>query len=89
MTIIKAFTANDFAFYDVKKHIIEISTFDSAESVAAIRITWWIQKNRQNGQSISLAMDKKFPSLCPVQSAVRMVIRARQLQQPDDMPLAM
>ncbi len=49
---------------------------------------WRIQKNRQNGQSITLTADRKFPDLCPVQSAARMVIHARRLIQPDDMPLA-
>ena len=88
-TVIKAFTANDFIFFDVKKHIIEDLTTESIESVAAVKITWRIQKNRQNGQSITLAVDIKFRDLCPVLSAVRMVIRARRLSQPDDMPLAM
>jgi hypothetical protein len=88
-TVIKAFTANDFIFYDTKKHIIVDLCPESIKSVAAVKITWRIQKNRQNGQSITLAMDKKFPDLCPVRSAVRMVIHARHLQQPDDLPLAM
>ncbi len=88
-TVIKAFTANDFIFYNAKKHIIEDLCPESIESIAAVKITWQIQKNRQNGQSITLATDKEFPDLCPVRSAIRMVIRARQLQQPDDMPLAM
>ena len=87
-TVIKAFTANDFVFYDAKKHIIKNLTMDSIELVAAVKITWRIQKNRQNGQSITLTADRKFPDLCPVQSAARMVIRARRLLQPDDMPLA-
>jgi hypothetical protein len=47
-TVIKAFTANDFIFFDVKKHIIEDLTTESIESVAAVKITWRIQKNRQN-----------------------------------------
>lgn len=87
-TVIKAFTANDFVFLDSKKHIIEDLTTESIKSVAAVKITWRIQKNRQNGQSITLAADNKFPDLCPVLSAARMVIRARRLIQPDDMPLA-
>ena len=66
MIIIKAFMANNFVFYDAKKHIVEILTLDSIESVAAVKITWQIQKNRQNGQSITLITDKKFPNLCPV-----------------------
>ena len=88
-TVIKAFTANDFIFYDAKKHIIEDLCPESIKSIAAVKITWRIQKNKQNGQSITLATDKKFPDLCPVRSAVRMVIRARHLQQPDDLLLAM
>jgi hypothetical protein len=43
-TVIKAFTANDFIFYDAKKIIIEISMLDSFESVTAVKITWRIQK---------------------------------------------
>ena len=53
-TVIKAFTANDFIFFDAKKHIVEDLTVESIESVAAVKITWRIQKNRQNGQSFSL-----------------------------------
>ncbi len=68
-TVIKAFTANDFIFYDAKKHIIEDLCPESIESIAAIKITWRIQKNRQNGQSITLATDKKFPDRCLVRSA--------------------
>jgi hypothetical protein len=87
-TVIKAFTANDFAFHDDKKRIIEVLDTESIKSVASITITWRIQKNRQNGQSITLTMDYTFLDLCPVLSAARMVIRARRLLQPDDMPLA-
>jgi hypothetical protein len=88
-TVIKAFTANNFIFYDAKKHIIKDLCSESIESVAAIKITGQIQKNRQDGQSITPATDKTFPDLCPVRSALRMVIRARHLQQPDNLPLAM
>ncbi len=87
-TVVKAFTANDFVFFDAKKHIVKDLTAVSIESVAAVKITWRIQKNRQNGQSITLTADSKFRDLCPVLSAARMVIRARRLLQPDDMPLA-
>jgi hypothetical protein len=87
-TVIKAFTANDFFFYDAKKRIIEDLGPESIKSVTAVKITWRIQKNRQNGQSITLATDKKFLDLHPVLSATRMVICARQLLQPDNMPLA-
>jgi hypothetical protein len=52
-TVIKAFTANEFLFYDAKKHIIMDLCPESIKSVVAVKITWRIQKNRQNGQSIT------------------------------------
>ncbi len=44
--------------------------------------------NRQNGQLITLAAESDQPKICPVRSAMRLVLRARQLNQPDDMPVA-
>ncbi len=79
-TVIKAFTANNFIFFDSKKHIIEDLSARSIESVAAVKITWRIQKNRQNGQSITLMADTKFRDLCPVLSAAQMVTAPRHIQ---------
>ncbi len=50
-TVIKAFTANDFVFYDAKKNIIKNLTMDSIELVAAVKITWgvvhaWVGQKR-------------------------------------------
>jgi hypothetical protein len=53
-----------------------------------MQITWHIQKNRQNGQKIKLLADTKNPEICPVRRALRMVMRASRLGQPDDMPAA-
>ncbi len=64
--VIKAFTANDFVFYDKSGHVlkkIKKSTLDLATSV---QITWRIQKNCQNGQKIKLSADTKNPAICPV-----------------------
>ena len=86
--VIKAFTANDFVFYDKSGHVlkkIDNSTLDLATSV---QITWRIQKNRQNGQKIKLSTDTKNPEICPVRGALRMVMRASRLGQPDNMPVA-
>jgi hypothetical protein len=68
--VIKAFTANDFVFYDKSGHIlkkIDNSTLDLATSV---QITWRIQKNHQNGQKIKLSADAKNPAICPVRGAL-------------------
>jgi hypothetical protein len=87
-TIIRAFMANDFIFFDAKKHIIDDLSVESIASAAVVKITWRIQKNRQNGQSITLSADSKSRDLCPILSTAWMVIHARHLLQPDNMPLA-
>jgi hypothetical protein len=86
-TVIKAFVASNFIFYDGKKHIVKILDEDSFQQVGLVKITWRIQKNRQNGQAITLAAEVSRPKICPVRSAMHLVLRARQLNQPDDMPL--
>jgi hypothetical protein len=79
--VIKAFTANDFVFYDKCGHVlkkIDDSTLDLATSV---QITWCIQKNCQNGQKIKLSTDTKNLAICPVWGALQMVMRASRLGQ--------
>ena len=60
---------------------------DSFQQVRLVKITLHIQKNRQNGQSITLSAEVDQPKICLVHSALRLVLRARCLNQPDDMPL--
>ena len=64
-TVVKAFTANDFVLYDAQKFIIEDLGTESIKSVTAVKIIWQIQKNRQNGQSITLTINNKFPTYVP------------------------
>jgi hypothetical protein len=47
-TVIKAFIANNFIFYNEKKHIIKEFDKDSLQQARFVKITWRIQKNRQN-----------------------------------------
>jgi hypothetical protein len=56
-TVIKAFIANDFIFYEERKHIIKELKEDSLQQARFVKISWPIQKNRQNGQSITLAAE--------------------------------
>jgi hypothetical protein len=86
-TVIKAFVASDFIFYDGKKHIVKILDEDSFQQVRLVKITWRIQKNLQIGQAITLSAEVDRPEICPVRSAMHLVLRARRLNQPDDMPL--
>jgi hypothetical protein len=55
--VIKAFIANDFIFYDEKKHVVKNLNNDSLQRARFVKITWRIQKNCQNGQSITLAAE--------------------------------
>jgi hypothetical protein len=48
-TVIKAFIANNFIFYDEKKHVIKDLNDDSLQQAHFVKITWRVQKNCQNG----------------------------------------
>jgi hypothetical protein len=85
--VIKAFIANDFQFIDVNGQIITELSDASIEVVNRVCITWRIQKNRQNNQKVTLPCDKTNPVICPVHAALRLVLRARRLSQPDSMPV--
>jgi hypothetical protein len=86
--VIKAFTANDFIFYNKTGHVLTKIDDSSLNLATSVQITWRIQKNRQNGQKIKLSSDTKNPAICPVRGALRMVMRAHRLAQPDNMPVA-
>jgi len=60
----------------------------SIDVIDRVRITWHIQKNRQNNQKITLSRDKTNPAICPILATLRLVLRARRLSQPDSMPVA-
>ncbi len=47
-TVIKAFVASEFIFYDGKKHIVENLDKDSFQQVRSVKVTWRNQKNGQN-----------------------------------------
>ena len=64
--VIKAFTANDFAFYDSDGNIISDLNEDSLDTASKVRITWRIQKNHENGEKKTLSADPICPKLCPV-----------------------
>jgi hypothetical protein len=86
--VIKAFIANNFIFYDEKKRDVKDLNKDSLQQARFVKITWRIQKNRQNGQLITLAAEIDRPKICPVHSAMQLVLQAKRLNQPDDMPVA-
>jgi hypothetical protein len=86
--VIKAIIANDFIFYDEKKRVVKNLNNESLQRARFVKITWRIQKNHQNGQSITLTAEIDRPEIIPVRSAMRLVLRAKWLNQPVDMPVA-
>ena len=56
--VIKVFTANDFVFFDKSGHTLELLDKSYLDQAHRVKITWRIQKNRQNGQKITLLGEK-------------------------------
>jgi hypothetical protein len=52
-----------------------------------LKMTFRIQKNRQNGQSITLVADDTHPEICPVRAAHHIYLRAKKLGQSDSEPM--
>jgi hypothetical protein len=86
--VIKAFIASNFTFYDKKSQIIADLSDASFNILERVCITWRIQKNCQNNQKITLLCNKANKAVCPVLAALRLVLRARHLSQPDSTPVA-
>jgi hypothetical protein len=59
--VIKAFTANDFVFYDKSGHVLKKINDSTLDLATSVQITWCIQKNPQNSQKIKLSADTKNP----------------------------
>ncbi len=86
-TVIKAFIANDFIFYDEKKRVVKDLNEDSLQRACFVKISWRIQKNCHNGKSITLVAEIDRPKIFPVRNAMQLVLWAKWLNQPDDMPV--
>jgi hypothetical protein len=86
--VVKAFTWNDWNFYNSKGCIIKIHILTSKpqEFPTTLKITFQIQKNRKNGQSITLVADNDHPDICPVRAAYTIFFMPRgwanQIQNP-------
>jgi hypothetical protein len=57
------------------------------EQPKKLTITFRIQKNWQNGQSITFVADNKHPHICPVRLAYKILLRAKRLGQSDTQPM--
>jgi hypothetical protein len=60
---------------------------DLSDLPKKMKLTFRIQKNRRNGQSITFVADNKHPQICPVRAAHRIYLRAKRLRKLDDQPM--
>ncbi len=79
--IIKGFLPTDWIFRDKNKQIVRPGKNIDPSSLKQLKITFRIQKNRQNGQVITVVADKDHPKICPVRAAFRIAERANRLNQ--------
>jgi hypothetical protein len=88
--IAKAFIPTDWTFYDSSGAIMNIHPLTGSVQVHPVRlkVTYQIQKNRQNGQCITLVADNDHPDICPVRAAYRIFLHAKRLGQSDSQPMA-
>jgi hypothetical protein len=85
-TVTKAFIANDWKFYDKKGKVVDASCPTSV--LVKVKATFWIQKNSQNEQLVTIISNDKHPDICPVRAAQRIVEQAKWLGQSKSEPLA-
>jgi hypothetical protein len=74
-TVTKAFIANDWKFYDKKGKVVNASCPISMPT--KVKVPFRIQKNRQNGQSVTIVSDNNHPDICPVRAMQRIVEQAK------------
>jgi hypothetical protein len=58
-----------------------------ADPPSKMKLTFRIQKNRKNGQSIKIVADDKHPNICSVRAAHQIFLQAKSLGQSDDQPM--
>ena len=66
-SVVKAFLPTDWIFKNEKGCLVKIQALDgNTVAPSKVKITFRIQKNRQNGQAITIAADNDNPTICPV-----------------------
>lgn len=86
--VVKAFMAADWTFYAKDGSIIDSDDWQTNSVVPhKVRLLFRIQKNRQNGQTLTIVADDSHVDICPVRAAYRIFIRAKALGQSDNEPL--
>jgi hypothetical protein len=96
-SVTKAFIRLDWIFYDHDgKKItddhdgkkITDHGIHNLNRVAKVKVIFRIQKNRQNGQKITVTYEVDAVDICPVRAAYKIYLRSIRLDQSDDEPMA-
>jgi hypothetical protein len=77
------FISSDWKFYNCKGRLAA-GTIEVPEK---LKMTFRIQKNRRNGQSITLVANHDHKEICPVRAARCISLRAKRLGQSESEPL--
>ncbi len=73
--VVKAFVPTDWSFCDANGRLATLHSLDgSGDPPKKLKIKFRIQKNCQNGQTITFAADDKHPHICPVRLAYRIFL---------------
>lgn len=85
--VIKSICEDWWTAYDVNNNVIN-DILTNEDAVHKMRITWLIQKNRQNGEKLTYARDTTNELFCVPRAIISMIRRARDLNQPSHLPLS-
>ncbi len=88
--VVKAFIPSNWKFYNSKGQVINVHSLhdDPKEFPTKLKITFRIQKNRQNDQTITLVADNDHVNICTVRAAYWIFLRSKRLGQSDSEPMA-
>lgn len=85
--VVKAWTRLDFAFRGVRGAHLNPANSRNKGRIDKVVITWRVQKNRQNGQKITVVRDRDHPDLCPVLAALDIFEHSKRIGTKDDEPM--
>jgi hypothetical protein len=75
----KAFLPTDWIFYDKNNRIIRKHPSGGVHTLPKkIKVTFRIQKNRQNSQLTLIILDNDHPDLCPIRAAYKIFLQAKK-----------
>ena len=85
--VTKAFIRKDWIFYDSKGRRITKHGIHMLKHLGKLKVTWRIQKNRRNGQSISIVAEYLNIDISAVHAAYKIFLRSIRLGQKEDEPM--